>query len=135
MSGRRSRRKGRAGEQEAARELRRLFPQWAPNIRRGWQSREGADQCDIEGTPYWIEVKRRRRVTNATVRAGMRQALHDTDGRPILLLTREDRDVWWAHLPVWEGGSPFGPTGEPRYRSQPLELFALFHNKPPPNCS
>jgi len=63
--------------------------------RRGWQARQGHAQCDVEGTDWWIEVKRGKRCP---IRAAMRQAEADTDGRPCLVLWRDDRQPWMVTL-------------------------------------
>lgn len=102
MSGRRSRNKGKRGEREALKLLASLVPAWAPTLRRGWQSRSGTDQCDIEGTPYWIEVKRLRRVTPGARLRAMRQAVAASDGRPSLVLSRSDGDGWVFSTPLWD---------------------------------
>lgn len=82
-----SRRKGQRGERELGHLIRHLYPE----AKRGFQSRAGSDQCDVEGSPYWIEVKRRKRFA---VLRHLEQAERDTDGRQPLLALREDRGEW-----------------------------------------
>jgi hypothetical protein len=73
--GKRSRSKGKRGEQQAAAGLREIY---GPQVRRGWQAREGDDAADVEGVPGWfVEVKRHRRVN---VRAAFEQATEARDG-------------------------------------------------------
>lgn len=93
-----SRRKGAAGEREAAELVSRLWP----GAKRGLaQSRtakaEGAD-VDAPGCPYWIEVKRGARIN---VTAAYEQAKRDSDGRQPLALTRSDRGEWLVTM-SWE---------------------------------
>lgn len=86
-----SKRKGKMGEREACSELGELFP----DLRRGWQSRAGTDEPDVTGGPWWVEVKRLRRI--AAVRH-LEQAERDTDGRPAVVVMREDRGQWVAMM-------------------------------------
>ncbi len=87
MSGRKSRNKGATGERELANLLRDTWP-----TRRGYQRRSGSDECDVEGTPYWVEAKRVKKQER--VRAAMKQAQGDTDGRPPVVFSRPDGDEW-----------------------------------------
>ena len=97
--GKRSRDKGARGEREAAHAMSAVTDLvW----RRGvGQSRHGADVPDIEredgGPAPWVEVKRGKRTN---WRAAMKQADEATDGRPVLVLTRDDHGEWIAHLRV-----------------------------------
>lgn len=51
-----SRRKGKVWEREVARRFREVLP--GCHVRRGLQSRDGAEAADVEGVPYfWIECK------------------------------------------------------------------------------
>jgi bifunctional DNA-binding transcriptional regulator/antitoxin component of YhaV-PrlF toxin-antitoxin module len=43
--------------------------------------------ADVEGTPYWIEAKRHKRCS---IPAAWRQAVEATDGRPIMVVTKDD---------------------------------------------
>lgn len=68
-----------------------------PDARRGAaQSRYGTDAADVEGTPYWIEVKRVKR--NEAPRAALRQATADTDGRPPVVFSRCNGDEWMVTM-------------------------------------
>lgn len=88
--------KGARGEREAAQLLRRVYPL---ADRRPMQARGAArDGCDVEGTPWHVEVKRGARVS---VLAALAQAERDTDGRPPLVLARQDREGWIVAL-RWE---------------------------------
>ena len=81
-----SRRKGAGFEREAATELRRVWPE----AKRGLgQSRAASEVPDVEGTPFWPECKRGKRVN---IRAAIAQALEASkaDGRPVLVVSRED---------------------------------------------
>lgn len=91
MTGRLSRRKGKRGEREVATLLREALPWFANAVRRGWQSRAGDDECDVEGTPWWIECKRGKAPN---IRKALAQADTDTDGRAPVVFTRRDREGW-----------------------------------------
>ena len=97
--GKRSRTKGAAGEREAAGELTRLTGR--PWRRSVGQCRSGADAPDIERddgpTEVHVEVKRGRKPN---WRAAMAQADEATDGRPVWILTRDDRGEWMLHVRV-----------------------------------
>lgn len=77
--------KGKRGEREAALVWRDIYP----DAKRGLQSRTGTDAPDIEGTPWWIEVKTYAR--HAALRF-LERAEADSDGRPALVRLREDGD-------------------------------------------
>lgn len=84
--GRLSRDKGANWEREVARILRALWPK----ARRNGQDQAFAksDRCDVEETPWWIEAKRYKRCN---IQAAYRQAMADTDGRPALVISKDDR--------------------------------------------
>ena len=86
LMGRASRRKGYAFERWVANKLSAL---WAEAKRGIGQTRQGSECCDVENTPYWVECKRHKRVS---VSAAWRQATAATDGRPILVVHRSDRE-------------------------------------------
>lgn len=98
--GKASRSKGQRGEREVAEALRTIYP----DARRGFQSRAGDDAADVEGTPFWVEVKRVKR--NESIRAALAQAAEATDGRPVVVVSRCDGKPWvacmllgdWLHL-------------------------------------
>lgn len=78
------RRKGRRVEREMADLMRRVFP----DAKRGFQSRSGRDAPDVEHTPYWVECKG---GACPNPRAALRQAQEATDGRPVLVIIKDDR--------------------------------------------
>ena len=84
--GKASRTKGHGFEREAARDMQLVYP----TAKRGiGQSRGGgAELPDVDGTPFHIECKRGVKVN---VRAALRQAQRDSQGRPVLVLVKEDR--------------------------------------------
>lgn len=83
--GKRSREKGACFERAVAIVMRGLYP----SARRGiGQARSGGEVPDVDGTPWWVEAKHRRRVS---VMAAWRQATDARDERPALVVTREDR--------------------------------------------
>lgn len=79
MSGRRSRTKGHAFERLIARRF---------GTKRGLGQARGAEVCDVEGTRFWLECKRMKRCN---IQAAYAQALGDTDGRPPVAITKDDR--------------------------------------------
>lgn len=85
------RNKGKRGEQEVALILRHH----GLVVHRGWQARRGQKECDVEGTSWWVEVKRGKKCN---ARAAYRQAQGDTDGRPIVVVWRDDREPWMVTL-------------------------------------
>jgi hypothetical protein len=85
MSGLHSRNKGKVWEREVARELRAIF---GASIKRGWQCREGQDDCDVTGSPFWVEAKHHRVVN---IGAAMRQAMADTKGPAPLVVSKSNR--------------------------------------------
>jgi hypothetical protein len=76
--------KGKRVERAVAELIRRVFP----DAKRGFQSRAGTDQCDIEGTPYWFEIKGGK---CPNPRAALKQAIEDTDGRTPVVVVKDDR--------------------------------------------
>lgn len=77
--------KGKAFERAVAIVMRSIWP----GAKRGiGQARAGGEVPDVDGTPYWVEAKHRKRVS---IRKAWDQATEATDGRPVLLVTREDR--------------------------------------------
>jgi len=91
VTGAGSRRKGAAYERELARRWRDDL--W-PDARRGiGQTRSGGEVPDVDGTPFWVEAKRRKRHD---VRGAMRQAVTAAaeagDERAPLVVARWDGD-------------------------------------------
>lgn len=111
MTGRRSRTKGHAWERYVARFLRPLWPE----AKRGWQQRDGAEQCDVEGTPYWIECKRMKRVN---VQGALTQALNDTDGRPVVLIWKDDHGQPWVAMELAQWAEDRGLAWVPEKQLQ-----------------
>lgn len=87
-----SRRKGAGGEREAAAEFRNGG---YPDARRGDSQSRGAREADVEDTPFWIEVKRGKKVR---LRAAIDQANGDSDHRPPIVVWRDDRSGWRVDL-------------------------------------
>ena len=90
--GAKSRRKGARGELEVVHLLRGLWH----GVKRGLtQTRGGGDVADVEGSPYWIEVKIGKRPN---IVAAMAQALEARaergDARPPVVFTRRDGEEW-----------------------------------------
>jgi hypothetical protein len=65
--------------------LRLVFPE----ARRGSQFKERGKQADVEGTPFWIECKKRKGYPG--VLAALAQSEADTDGRLPIAITMQDR--------------------------------------------
>lgn len=86
MGGKASRTKGHSYERELAAIMREIFPE----AHRGLQSRGGgAEECDVEGTPFHIEAKR---GVKPNPRAALYQAVRDARGkRPAVAVIRDDR--------------------------------------------
>lgn len=75
-------RKGQRYERAVAKVLGAIWP----TAERGIGQARRAGQCaDVEGTPFWVEVKDRIKVN---VHAAYRQAAEATDGRPPLVISK-----------------------------------------------
>jgi hypothetical protein len=81
------RRKGAVGEREAASLMRQVYP----GAMRSASQAGRTDEADVEGTPWWVEVKVGARPMPL---AALRQAEDATDGRPALVMARQDRQGW-----------------------------------------
>ena len=134
MGGRASRTKGQRGEREIVAFMARLGYTTA----RGWQSRQGHAQCDVEGTEWWIEVKRGKKVN---VRAAMRQALGDRDTRRPLVVWRDDREPWMVSLSLedavrlFAGAAMAAPPDAPDARGQGQVVDEWGRLQPGPACA
>ncbi len=93
--GRRSRQKGAQGERDVANELRVIYPDAARGGLLQTQYGRGSNACDVEHTPWWIEVKRGARPN---IQGAYDQSVSETDGRPPLVVSRKDRSVWLATM-------------------------------------
>jgi hypothetical protein len=88
-----SRRKGKVGEREVANAIRLTL---GLDAHRGCQARAGTDTCDVEGVPgLWVESKRGKQPN---VRAALRQATEDSDGRVPVAVIRDDGEDAFAVL-------------------------------------
>lgn len=77
MSGSTSRTKGHKYERKIAQRLKEFWPE----AKRGYQTRDGSDAPDVDGTMYWVECK----IGGApNVFNAMTQAEKATDGRPCI---------------------------------------------------
>ena len=84
-----ARNKGKRGERDVRDLFNRDFPCF--DARRGAnQARDASHEADVEGTPWWIEVKRSARPSP---RKALEQAIKATDGRHPVAITWKD----------WEG--------------------------------
>lgn len=68
---------------------------------------EGARQCDVDGSPFWIEAG--AFANGGNVPRKLRQARGDTDGRPVVVIVKVDRepptvtidlDLWLALMDI-----------------------------------
>ncbi len=90
MKGRSRRAKGHGFERELAKLLRAVYP----GAHRGLgQARIAALQnapkvADVEGTPFWVEAKR---GNSASPRGAWKQATRQSDGRPPMVVFRDDQ--------------------------------------------
>jgi hypothetical protein len=86
--GKASRDKGKRVEREAVKLLREVYP----DARRSANQAGGAAQPDIDGTPFWVEVKGGKSIR---LWDALEQAWEDSvaarDPRPILLYLKRDR--------------------------------------------
>lgn len=96
--GKAARDKGKRGE----RDVRDLFIQdFGLDARRGAnQARDASHEADVEGTPFWVEVKRSARPSP---RKALDQAIEATDGRMPIAVTWKDREgpivsLSWKHF-------------------------------------
>ena len=86
--GKRSRTKGARGEREVVALLAPVYP----GAKRGLtQTRSGDDCADVEGTPFFVEVKIGQRPN---IMGAMRQATEACDDRPPVVFTRRDGEQW-----------------------------------------
>lgn len=72
-----------------------MQPFW-PEAKRGFQSRNGGDAPDVDGTPYWIECKAGARPN---LFAAYEQAVEASDGRPPLLVLKKDHGPVFVAMP------------------------------------
>ena len=113
MSGARSHRKGATFERLVDKLLAPVFP---GALRGVGQARYSNEDADVTNTPFWVEAKHQKRVS---IQAAVKQARKETDGRPILVVTRRDREpiLVTMELTVWL--SLIQDNGIPR-TSQPI---------------
>jgi hypothetical protein len=141
LSGRYSRNKGANFERLIANTLK---PYW-PGARRGiGQARSSKEVADVEGTPYWIECKRQKRCS---IKAAIRQAEAATDGRPIWVITKNDKEPvmityrhyfpnpgvvnsYWATTTLDEFLSIFSPVSSKTLGSSPSESVKRSNSEP-----
>lgn len=84
--GRRNRRRGQTTEREAVHALALVYP----DARRATQWRGGRQEgCDVEDTPWWVEVRHRAR--HGCLRH-LEGAEEESDGRPVVVWLREQGD-------------------------------------------
>jgi hypothetical protein len=61
-----------------------------PKAKRGLQSRDGSECCDVEFTPFFVECKKGRKTN---IKGALRQAKEAGDEvRPIMVVTRDDNE-------------------------------------------
>lgn len=90
-----SRVKGKVFEREVVDAFRPIFP----NAKRGLsQSRDGAECADVEGTPFWIEAKRRRGRVDLQAAYEQAKEASGSDGRPVVVVSRIDRGEMMVHM-------------------------------------
>ena len=80
-----SRRKGHDFERDAACRLRAAYPE----ARRGLQYQD-ARACDVEGTPWRVECKRKERLSLYTeFQRALKDAEEMKDDRPVILIAKK----------------------------------------------
>jgi hypothetical protein len=78
------RRKGATFERDLS---KLLSAAWGVQAKRGiGQARSASEVSDVEGTAFWVEAKHHRKPN---VHDAYTQAAAATDGRPILVVTKE----------------------------------------------
>ena len=86
------------------REVQALLEPVFPEAQKRSQYRGAVvDGCDIEGTRYWVEVKRRKACSIADVERWTKQAEDESDGRLVMLWFRGDQQAWRVAYPLGEG--------------------------------
>lgn len=85
MSGRRSRNKGASFERRVAAMFKLV---WPDALRGIGQARSASEVPDVDGTPLWVECKKRK--GNPDIPAALKQARAATDGRPVVAVTAKD---------------------------------------------
>jgi hypothetical protein len=66
-----------------------IFRDVYPSAARGMkQCRDAGEEPDVTGLPYWPELKHHR---NVSIQTAYRQAAKDTDGRPPIVVSRDNR--------------------------------------------
>jgi hypothetical protein len=113
--GKMQREKGKRGEREMADELKQWLPQFADKIKRGLQSRDGAEVADVEGVPgFWFENKQgakpnpRAALKQAQAAAAMDQIvavrIRDDRQEPFFVLPADDfytmLEAWFDHQEI-----------------------------------
>lgn len=118
--GRRNKRRGKVWERAVASLLRPIFGE---DIHRGHQDNRGGfgkgEGADVDGSPFWIECKHEKQLA---WRPAMRQAQATTDGRPIVVIGKED-----LKPPGWSVGKPGTPPVAIMWLTDWLELVQDWH--------
>lgn len=105
--GKRARQKGAAHEREVAEKLRAVYP----DAKRGLgQARAGGEVPDVDGTPFWCELKHRKALNvhgafrQALLARATRHGLGLPHAQPVLVVTRlhgESRDLATVDLDLF----------------------------------
>jgi len=97
--GKMQREKVKRGEREFAEELRAAVPQFANQIKRGLQSRDGREAADVDGLPgFWFENKQ---GAKPNPRAALKQAQAAAFADQIVAVRiRDDRQDPFFVLPA-----------------------------------
>ena len=97
-----SRVKGRAGEQECCRILRKELPMF--HVHRNWMAQSAEGGADVVIPGWAIEIKRHKtaaRINDWWVQAAMQAVFFDGLVRPVLLY-RVDRGEWMAMMSMFD---------------------------------
>lgn len=119
--GKTNRRKGHQFERDVA----KLFRRWFPEARRGLQYRDGRECCDVEGTPYWIECKRRKKIGWRALESIFKKI--ESDGRPVILISKCDHQPIIINLSK-EADEILFPNATVRCNGQQVSRF-LFEKR------
>ena len=99
--GKRNRANGKTWERQVASDLRAVF---GAQVRRGWQSRQGADEPDVTGIPHlWVECKN---VRNFNIEKTLEQCFRD--------IARSGRDYWSILIAVKQPDRKVAGTNKQR---------------------
>jgi hypothetical protein len=82
------------------REVSDLFKElYGEHVKRGFQTRDGSECPDVDGTPFWIECKKGKQTRPL---AALQQAEEASDGRVCIAVCCNDRDAPTVTLRLYD---------------------------------